>query len=167
MKRLCGNLLTHDCLYFSKCYRSAGPASPICGSTIQNPGIRGSKLQDPATHTLCPHSGGFRVLPVAYQISVPNLSTKSQYQISLQNLSTKSHYKISVPNFHTNFTTKISRTTPHGLSRTLTARFGSWQEKLLHACWDGLLQRRLEDLSSQATADPMCRTPLLQSMAVV
>ena len=35
-----------------------------------------------------------------------------------------------------------------------------WQEKLLHAFWDGLLQRRLEELSSQGSADAMCRTPL-------
>ena len=51
---------------------------------------------------------------------------------------------------------------------TLTSR--NWQhrqEKLLHAYWDGSLQRRLDELSSQGSADPMCRTPLLQSMAVV
>jgi hypothetical protein len=35
-----------------------------------------------------------------------------------------------------------------------------WQEKLLHAFWDGSLQRRLEELSSQGSADAMCRTPL-------
>ena len=35
-----------------------------------------------------------------------------------------------------------------------------WQENLLRAYWDGSLQRRLEELSSQGSADPMCRTPL-------
>ena len=35
-----------------------------------------------------------------------------------------------------------------------------WQDKLLHAFWDGLLHRRLEELSSQGSADAMCRTPL-------
>ena len=44
---------------------------------------------------------------------------------------------------------------------TLTHRnWQRWQEKLLLAYWDGLLQRRLEELPSQGRADPMCRTPL-------
>ena len=34
-----------------------------------------------------------------------------------------------------------------------------WQEKLLHAFWDGSLHRRLEELSSQGSANAMCRTP--------
>ena len=44
---------------------------------------------------------------------------------------------------------------------TLTSRnWHRWQENLLRAYWDGSLQRRLEELSSQRSADPMCRTPL-------
>ena len=35
-----------------------------------------------------------------------------------------------------------------------------WRKKLLHALWDGSLQRRLEELSSQGGGDAMCRTPL-------
>ncbi len=35
-----------------------------------------------------------------------------------------------------------------------------WQWELLHAFWDGSLQRRLEELSSQGSGDAMCRTPL-------
>ena len=35
-----------------------------------------------------------------------------------------------------------------------------WQEVLLRAYWDGVLQQRLQEHSSQGSADPMCRTPL-------
>ena len=44
---------------------------------------------------------------------------------------------------------------------TLTSRnWHRWQENLLHAYWGGSLERCLEELSSQDSADPMCRTPL-------
>jgi hypothetical protein len=47
-------------------------------------------------------------------------------------------------------------------SRNLQLR----QDELLHAFWDGSLQRRLEELESEGSADSMCRTPLhaLQAM---
>jgi hypothetical protein len=47
-------------------------------------------------------------------------------------------------------------------SRNLQPR----QDELLHAFWDGSLQRRLEELASEGSADSMCRTPLhaLQAM---
>ena len=32
-----------------------------------------------------------------------------------------------------------------------------WQEKLLQAHWDGSLEQHLKELSSQGSADPMCR----------
>ncbi len=38
-----------------------------------------------------------------------------------------------------------------------------WQEKLLHAYWDGSLQRRLEEITRLGNADPMCRTPSVLS----
>jgi len=52
---------------------------------------------------------------------------------------------------------------------TLTStNWKSWQGKLLHGYWDGSLQQRLEELASEASADPMCRTPLhaLQAMGL-
>ena len=48
-------------------------------------------------------------------------------------------------------------------ARTLTYRnwhLGWYHWDLLNAYWDGSLQRRLEELLSQARADPMCRTPV-------
>ena len=50
---------------------------------------------------------------------------------------------------------------------TLTStNWKPWQGKLLHGFWDGSLQRRLDELASEGSADPMCRTPLdaLQDM---
>ena len=42
--------------------------------------------------------------------------------------------------------------------------FTDWQRNLLHAYWNGSLQQRMNEIRS---ADPMCRMPLLQSMAPV
>ena len=45
--------------------------------------------------------------------------------------------------------------------QTLTfTNWHRWQRKLLHALWDGSLQRRLEEISSQGGGNAMCRTSL-------
>ena len=36
-----------------------------------------------------------------------------------------------------------------------------WRKTLLHAYWDGSLRQRLNEVTSQGSADPMCRTPSL------
>ena len=38
-----------------------------------------------------------------------------------------------------------------------------WQETLVHAYWDGSLRRRLEEVTRDYNADPMCRTPSVYS----
>ena len=50
-------------------------------------------------------------------------------------------------------------------NRTLTWKSCyRWQKTLLHAYWDASLRKRLNDATSQGSADTMCRTPSLSSV---
>jgi hypothetical protein len=50
---------------------------------------------------------------------------------------------------------------------TLTpTNWKSWQCKLLLGFWDGSLHQRLEELTGEGSADPMCRTPLHALQAI-